>query len=392
MMKGSGTVFRTYKFRIYPTKVQRIELEKHLRASAEIWNQMLAFFKYMQKEYDTRPTSETLYQMTRGNGAKRGHGLLYSQVVQNIVRRLERGFREIDISSGKHTPRYRKIAKSITYPQVGKYGAWVLDKNIDVTPFGIINTVKHREIKGTARTLTIKKTRAERWFAAITTEDQPRTVIVKQKIGQVGIDLGLKKFATLSDGSIVRNPRHIEIYEQSIARRQRKLSRTKSGTNHQKARIAIARLYAKISNIRNNFLHQLSFNLVQKYSLIALEDLTTYKMISNQYGRQIKDAGWRMFSDMIDYKAESAGCQIVFVNPAWTTSTCSACGLRVKKKLVERIHICKCGSNIDRDLNAAKNILIRATAGLAGSNACGDGKPSLNQEPGSGSHNFSYLG
>jgi len=106
-------------------------------------------------------------------------------------------------------------------------------------------------------------------------------------------------------------------------------------------------------------------------------------MSEQNFGKSINDAGWNMFANMLCYKAEEAGCRVVFVDPKNTTQECSNCHEIVKKELSDRIHDCPfCGLVIDRDLNAAKNILIRATQGHCGSNACGDGviTPSLKQE------------
>jgi len=133
-----------------------------------------------------------------------------------------------------------------------------------------------------------------------------------------------------------------------------------------------------VSNTKADFLHKTSTKLVNDYSFIALEKLASKKMSKQNFGKQINDAGWSTFANMISYKAEEAGCMVVFVNPKNTTKLCSGCGILVDKELYERIHNCpECGFSIDRDLNAAKNILIRATQGHCGSNACGDGAIAL---------------
>jgi putative transposase len=145
----------------------------------------------------------------------------------------------------------------------------------------------------------------------------------------------------------------------------------------------VALLHEKITNTRNDFLHKISTKLVNSYSFIALEKLQSKEMskrIPNKLhlGKYITDAGWNMFANIISYKAEEAGCRVVFVDPKNTTKLCSNCGMIVEKELSERIHNCpSCGLSIDRDINAARNILIRAlligaTVGQTGSNACGD--------------------
>ena len=191
---------------------------------------------------------------------------------------------------------------------------------------------------------------------------------------QVGIDLGLKTLATLSDGTIIKNPRHLKKHEEKLAKLQRVLSMAKRGSkNRRKVKRKVAIEYEKVANTRADFLHKTTTSLVNSYSLIAMETLASQEMAEQNFGKSINDAGWGMFANMLRYKAESAGCQVVFVNPKNTTQECSRCHKIVKKDLTVRVHDCpSCNLVMDRDLNAAHNILIRATAGHAGSNACGD--------------------
>lgn len=149
--------------------------------------------------------------------------------------------------------------------------------------------------------------------------------------------------------------------------------RKKGGRNQKKAKQRLAVVHEKVRNTRRDFLHKLSRQLVDTHSFIALEDLDSAAMSRQNNGKSINDAGWGEFTNMLSYKAEEAGCRVAFVNPANTTKRCSGCGGTVIKGLWERQHNCSsCGLSIDRDLNAAKNILARATGGTPGSNACGD--------------------
>jgi putative transposase len=133
----------------------------------------------------------------------------------------------------------------------------------------------------------------------------------------------------------------------------------------------LARAYEKLAGSRLDFLHKVSCNLVHKYSVISLENLNIKSMVQKHFGKQINDAGWGMLAGMLCYKAESAGCKVVFVNPEGTTQQCSQCGTVVPKTLADRVHNCpSCGLTLDRDLNAAYNILKRGTAGHAGFQAC----------------------
>jgi len=152
----------------------------------------------------------------------------------------------------------------------------------------------------------------------------------------------------------------------------KRLSKKKKGShNRDKAKVKLARAYEKLACSRLDFLHKTSLNLVCKYKVISLENLNIKGMVLEKYGKQINDAGWGMLANMLCYKAESAGCRVVFVNPVGTTQQCSRCGITVPKTLADRMHSCpSCGLTIDRDLNAAYNILKRSTVGHTGFEAC----------------------
>ncbi|MCX6775525.1 MAG: transposase [Candidatus Micrarchaeota archaeon] len=269
-------------------------------------------------------------------------------------------------------PRFKSIErmKSLHYPQY-EAGFW-LDKKLKVTPFGEITIKKHREIKGEIKTLTLKRESSGKWFAIFCVEKEEP--ILRENRGKaVGIDLGLKTFATLSNGMEIDNPRHFKRYEERLAFIQRKFSFHKKRTkNYKKAKIRVAKLNEKVSDCRRDFLHKISTELVNIYSFVALEKLASKEMAEENYGKSINDAGWSMFANMLAYKAEGAGCRVVFVNPENTSKMCSRCGnIRDDLTLWDRTYKCPtCGLSTDRDLNSAVNILTKATPGQGGSNAC----------------------
>jgi len=358
---------RTYKFRIYPSKMQETEMCKHLWIEKELWNNLLEANKRNYLEEKKFLTKKELQKMVKDKG-------IYSQVAQTLSHRLHKAiWRMVKLrKQGKECgfPRFKNIdrMKSLNYPQFG----FSLGNKLKVTPFGEINIKKHREIKGKIKTLSLKKEASGKWFATFCVEQEPKKTM-QNKGEKVGIDLGLITFATLSDGTAIKNPRHLKKYEDRLAWQQRILSRKKRGsTNRKNAKLKVARLHEKVSNARADFLHKLSTQLVRSYSLIALEKLASRNMAEQNFGKFINDAGWNMFANMLRYKAEETGCEVVFVNPKNTTQECSSCGIIVPKDLSCRVHNCSCGLTIDRDLNAARNILIKATEGHSESNACGD--------------------
>lgn len=175
--------------------------------------------------------------------------------------------------------------------------------------------------------------------------------------------MGLEKFATLSDNTMIENPKYLRRSESKLKCEQRSLSRKKKSSNsRKKQRERVAKLHRKVRNQRNDFLHKESKKLVEKYDLIIFEDLRIKNMVRNHHlAKSISDASWNRFIEFTTYKAENAGKTVKFVNPRNTSQTCSNCGLTVKKSLAVRLHKCTCGLTLDRDVNAAINILRLGT-------------------------------
>ena len=189
------------------------------------------------------------------------------------------------------------------------------------------------------------------------------------------MDLGIKNYATLSDGSVFQN-KHISKAESNrLKRLQKRISRREKGSLKRKKAIRRFSKYSEhISRIREDYLHKLSYSLVHSYSFIAYEELKIANMVRNHHlAKSISESSWGNFIQMLQYKAESAGCVAVGVNPQNTSKMCSGCGNIQEMPLSERTFNCgKCGLSIDRDLNASKSILKRATEGHSGSHASGE--------------------
>jgi len=328
---------------------------------------MLEYSKSKYKSEKKFASKKELREMVKHQG-------LFSQVAQELVDRLiEAVWRFIELKKQGAKcgfPRFKSFdrMKSLVYPQMGFK---LIGNRVDVSPFGSIKLKLHRHVKGKIKTLTLKRESSGKWFVVFIVEEPP----VQPKINHgiyVGIDLGLSKLAVCSDGLVITNPRFIKKYEDKIAFLNKLLSQKKKGSrNRFKAKLKLARAYEKFGNSRLDFLHKTSCSLVNRYSLISLENLNIKGMVQERFGKQINDAGWGMLVNMLCYKAESAGCKVVFVDPANTTKECSRCKAIVPKALWEREHRCpSCGLVLDRDLNASINILNR-TVGHTEINACG---------------------
>ncbi len=181
---------------------------------------------------------------------------------------------------------------------------------------------------------------------------------------QVGIDVGLTTLAMLSTGEAIANPRHTKRAERELRRRQRALARCRRGSKRRKkVRAEVTRLHARVADTRRTYLHQVSSRLIREHDLIAVEKLHVKGLAAGRLAKSVSDAGWSTLRAMLTYKAEWAGRQLIEVDPRNTSQACSGCGVIVPKKLSERWHRCPdCGLEMDRDHNAALNVLHRAVA------------------------------
>lgn len=233
------------------------------------------------------------------------------------------------------------------------------------------------------KTCTIRKD-GSHWHACFSVEYEPEKKPIPTK--SIGIDVGLKSFATLSDGTEISNPKHLRKAEAKLKRAQRALSRKrKGGDNRKKTKRAVTNLHRKVRNQRLDFHHKEARKIVNAFGFIVVEDLKIRNMVQNRrLSKSISDAGWGCFISLLASKAEEAGCRLERIDPRHTSVNCSGCGEKVPKSLAVRTHRCPtCGLVLDRDHNAAINILQRATAGTAESNAWGEpalSGRSMNQE------------
>ena len=214
--------------------------------------------------------------------------------------------------------------------------------------------------------MTISR-RAGRWFASLTIEREDEPVKPAPKGGSVGVDLGIKTLATLSDGNVIENPRHLQKSEQKLKRAQRSLSRKMPGSNRRaKAKAEVARIHAHVANQRNDTLHKLTTHLANKYSEISIEDLNIAGMTKNhRLAKSVMDASFGEFRRQLEYKAKKTCARLNVVDRWYPSSkTCSRCGrVKAKLSLSERTYRCDgCGLIIDRDLNAAINIRVAGSA------------------------------
>jgi len=186
----------------------------------------------------------------------------------------------------------------------------------------------------------------------------------KTFVNPIGIDVGLKEFAVLSTGEVIPNPRFYHTLEEKLAKEQRKLSRKEKFSNNWKKQLAkVQKIHSKIANARKDFLHKLSTRIVNNHDIIGVEDLNIKGMVRNHHlAKSIADAGWSMFNNFLEYKCLWQSKTFQKVERFYPSSQlCSECGSKQIMPLHLRTYVCKdCGTNIDRDFNASKNIELRA--------------------------------
>jgi len=357
-------MLKAYKFRIYPTKSQKTGMERTLDLCRWTYNQTLA---YRKNAYEQEGKSISKYEthnlLPTWKEEKPELNEVFSQTLQNVQERVDLGlkafFRRVKAGEEPGYPRFRGRGwyDSFTYPQKG----FKLDSGkLHLSKIGDIKIKLHRPIEGKIKRLTIRRAATGKWFAcfSVEIEDLPKPPWKDGSI--VGIDVGLTSFATLSNGEMIPNPRFIREEESELARVQRKFSKAARGSPERKAALKVVeRVHERIANKRYEFAHQVSRNLVNRFGLIAFEDLSIKKMMQNHnLAKSIGDVAWNMLVTLTTYKAESAGSMVVLVDPRNTSKMCSRCGILVEKTLADRVHNCsECGLSLDRDWNAAINIL-----------------------------------
>jgi putative transposase len=339
-------MLKTFKYRFYPSKAQRKTLERHLEICRLVYNKTLEIRKDSW-EQDKKSVSlyDTNNMLPQWKEFVPDIKQVYSQVLQNVQLRVDLAFkaffRRCKTGENPGYPRFKGFGRydSITYPQFNK---------------GVL----HRSIEGKVKSVTIRRTPTRKWFVSFACEIETQPFPVKTNA--VGIDVGLKTFAVLSDGKKIANPRFFKQEEKSLAKAQHKLSKQAKGSaERRKARRIVARVHERITNKRSDFIFQTANKLVKQYGIIAIEDLKIQNMMQESlFAKSIADVAWRQFANQLVFKAEYAGRQVVRVNPKNTSKRCSRCGTLVEKDLSVRVHHCPvCQLKIDRDLNASINIL-----------------------------------
>ena len=250
-------MMRAWRYRLYPLKLQQQQLDGHLRECKDLWNSLLESTKEYHHETGRFLSRKELYLLTKDTG-------LHSQVAQNVADRLSKSLKCVMSrkKAGRKAgfPRFKSAERirSFTYPQFG----FKLGEKLHLSRLGPIAIKKHRDLEGTIKTLTIKKSPSGRWYTIFTSEVEVKPPKRKAQ-REVGIDLGVEHFAHLSDDTTIENPRHLKKAEDGLKKRHKALSNKQKGSsNRRKARLRLGHAFEKLTDARKDFLHKLSRKLV----------------------------------------------------------------------------------------------------------------------------------
>ncbi|MGE0010508.1 MAG: RNA-guided endonuclease InsQ/TnpB family protein [Candidatus Babeliales bacterium] len=369
---------KTFSFRLKPTKEQLILFAKFAGSTRYIFNYGLALIKEAMEGKQKVPTYTDianklpyLKRSTETAWLKEIHSQVLQHSLKNLESAFKHFFRRLKNKEKPGFPRFKKKGDndSFRYPQGVSCG----NAKVYLPKIGWVAYRDSRLIEGIIKQATIKR-EGKHWNIHIVCEieiDIQKVSVSEKKA--IGIDLGIKNFAYLSDGQVIENQKILNTYLKKLAFLQRHYAHKKKGSNNQKKiAVKVAKVHRLIKNIRKDFHHKLSTNIAKNHGVVAVENLNIKGMVLNRrLSRAIADAGWCGFVNYLEYKCIWLGKNFVKVGRFLPSSKqCSSCGNVQNISLQTRVYTCgNCGLQLDRDLNASLN--IRA-AGLSAFKACGE--------------------
>jgi putative transposase len=377
-------VLKAYKYRLSPTKIQEAELNQHFGNARWMYNYALdvsnkhyAAHKKGLSRYDIQAMIPAL--KIENEWLKKSN----SQSLQVALINLDSAFKRFFKKQGSYPVfKKRNNRQSFSVPQNAEID---FDKGIVSIPkMKSIKAVLHRGFDGAIRQATVSKTATGKFYISFLVETNkviPKKKPIREKQA-VGIDVGIKELVICSDGTRYENPKYYRKAERRLNRMNRWRSRKQKGSsNRNKWNVRVAKMHEKVSNQRKDMWHKISADLLTKYNTICIEDLNVAGMMRNRkLSKSIGDAGWGMFFDMLKYKAEWQGKNILTIGRFEPSSKqCNICGATNQSlQLKDRTWTCENGHVLDRDMNASINVKrfafyqIKNTEGISGIHACGD--------------------
>ena len=355
---------KAYKCRIYPNKRQKELLAKTFGCCRFVYNHFLnKRIDTYQTEQKTLTYNECSSELTELKSELTWLKEPDKCSLQNALKDMDKAYKKF-FKNNAGFPKYKsKKTHRFSYRTNATNGNIAyLGKHIKLPKLGMVKTRTKLIPQGRILNATITQEPSGKYYVSLCCTDVEIPTL--EKTGkEIGIDLGIKSFAVTSNGDAIQNPKYLQKSLTKLARLQRELSRkTRGGSNWNKARIKVARLHEHIANQRTDFLQKLSTKLIRENDVICVEDLQVKNMIqSHKLARSIADVSWSEFTRQLQYKADWYGRTIIKVDKWYASSQiCSCCGTQfpITKDLSVRGWICpNCHTQLDRDGNAARNIL-----------------------------------
>jgi putative transposase len=359
-----------YKYRLYPNKEQTKKLEATLYTCKYIWNELLSVKSEVYQECNVSVNycdlDVYITQILKSTLRTKVH----SQVLQNVNKRLDKAFIRFFEQRNCGYPKFKSFISSFTYPQFGfKILSDGKSNKVKLSCIGNVKFIYHRPIIGKIKNCTIKKVSKynPHWYVIFSveqTDDQFFKTSSNHNNNAVGLDIGIKVAYALSDGTIEDNPHFLKKSKCKLRSAQRKLSRkVKSSSNYKKQNVVIAKIQEHIANKRSDWQFKQANRLVNLYHIIAAENISPKFMLKNhRLAFSATDMAWSSFFNKLEYEAYKYRTIFGTTAAQNTSQLCSHCGAIVEKDLSVRVHICPyCKTILDRDVNAACNILLRAS-------------------------------
>ena len=350
-------MIKTFKYRLVPTRKQGAALQQTLDLCRNLYNCALE-----QRRMQHVGQFAQMRELTEVRAEFAEYRDVYVHVLQNTLKKLNRAFdgffRRCKAGQKPGFPRFKGRDRFDSFA-FNNTGFKLAGCYLQISKIGAVKLRLSRPIpKGAVlKSLTVKRSGSS-WYACFAAEcpSQP----LPQSDAVIALDMGIENFAALSNGTFIPNPRIYEQEEARLRRAQRRVARRKKGSHRRRKAVArLRKIHERIANRRADFLHKESTKLVRKYGTIGIENLNVRGLAQGILAKQVQDASWARFIQLLAYKAADAGRRLVEVDCGNTSQTCPGCGAIRKKSLSEREHRCECGCTMHRDTAAAKIILGR---------------------------------